>query len=180
MGQTQDGNIKRPTPKVINRINPFAGIVQPIGNGCGCRLVNQAQHIQPGQLRRILGRLALGIVKIGGHGDHGAIDVIVKSVLGTLPERRQNLGTDFDRAFFTGHGLQRDHAGLVDEAVRHLLAVANVVNAPPHQPLDRRNRVARVVNLGRERIRANLRPPALKVTHDAWQQYLSLVIGQAL
>ena len=128
---------------------------------------------------RIFGGLALGIVKVGRYGDDRAINVVVKRVFSPKAQRGQNLGTDFNWAFFTGHGLQRDHAGLVDQLVRQLHTAANVVNASPHQPLDRRNGVSRVIHLGRQGGIANLALVAWKVTHHARQNHPSLVVWQA-
>ncbi len=72
LGQFQDGNIECAAAQVIHRIDAFGGVIQPVGDGGGGRFVQQAQHVEPGQFRRILGGLALCIVKVGGHGDDRA------------------------------------------------------------------------------------------------------------
>ena len=165
--QTQDRDVKGAAAQVVHGINALAGIVQAVGNGCRRGLVDQAQHIKTGQLRCILGGLALGVVKIRRHRNDRAVDVIVKRVFGALAQQSQNFSADFDRTFFTGNGLQRHHAWLVIEVVSHLLAAPNIVDAAPHQALGRRNCVAGILHLRGQRIKANLRAPAIQVTHYA-------------
>jgi hypothetical protein len=43
--------------------------LEPIGEGCRGRLVEQPLDLEPGQFAGRLGRLALGVVEIGRHGD---------------------------------------------------------------------------------------------------------------
>ena len=93
----QNGNIKGAAAQVIDRINTFAGIVQTIGNGGSSGFVDQAQHIQTRHLSRIFGGLALRIVKVGGHGDDRAVDVVIERVFCALAQAGQNLGTHLHR-----------------------------------------------------------------------------------
>ena len=50
--------------RVIDGVNAFGGIVQPVGDRRRGRLVEQAENVQARKLRRVLGRLALGVVEI--------------------------------------------------------------------------------------------------------------------
>ena len=47
------------------------GLVQAVGERRGGRLVEQALDLEPGELAGGAGRLALGVVEIGRHGDDG-------------------------------------------------------------------------------------------------------------
>ena len=71
-GKLQNGYVEGATTEVVHHKCAFGSIIQPVGDG-GCGgLVEQAQHVQPGQAGGIFGGLALGIIKIGRHGDNRA------------------------------------------------------------------------------------------------------------
>ena len=107
-GKLQYGYVKRAAAKVVHHECAFGGIIQPVGDGGGGGLVEQAQHIQPGQAGGIFGGLALGIVKIGRHGDDRAHQFAAKALLGTGFECAQDVGGYIDRRFRTLAGLQVD------------------------------------------------------------------------
>ena len=52
--------------------------------------------LEAGQLRGVLGRLALGVVEVGGDGDDGAEDVVVKAALRTLAQGGEDLRRNLD------------------------------------------------------------------------------------
>ena len=177
--QAQDGNIKSAAAQVINGVNALRRVVQAVGNGSGCGLIDQAQNIQAGELRRVFGGLALRIVKISRHGNDGAIHIVVKAVFGAKAQRGQNLGADFHRAFFTGNGAHFDHAGRGHQAVGQAFCVGDVGQAAAHQALDRCDGVTGVAGLLRQRVIANLAALGVEVTHDAGQNHPTLGVGQA-
>jgi len=90
--QFQDRDIEGATTKVIDRVDAFRRVVQPVGNGRRGRLVEQAQDIKSGQARRILGRLALCVVEIGRHRDHRADQIAAERHLSARLEAAQNDG----------------------------------------------------------------------------------------
>ena len=83
-GQFQNRHIKCPAAQVIHRKRAFfrhvIRIVQTIRNRRRCWLIEQAQHIQSRDVRRILGRLPLRLIKIRRHRNHRADDVIVETL----------------------------------------------------------------------------------------------------
>jgi hypothetical protein len=67
---------------------------QPIGHRRRSRLVNDAQHVQPGDLRRLLRRRALVVVEVGGHGDDALVDRAAEVGLGVELQLAEHHGRD--------------------------------------------------------------------------------------
>ena len=135
--QSQDGNVKCSTTQIVDGEHALAGVIEAIRDGCGGGLADQAQHIESGQLRRVFGRLSLRFVEISGNGNHRAVDVVAEGVFGAITQGRKNFSTDLDRALLPGNGLQRDHAGLIDEQIRQLRPAADIGDTPAHQAFHR-------------------------------------------
>ena len=107
-GKLQHGYVKRAAAEVVHHKSAFGGIIQPIGDGGGGGLVEQAQYVQPGQASGIFGGLALGIVKIGRHGDDRTHQLATKALLSADFECAQDVGRYVDRRFRALAGLQVD------------------------------------------------------------------------
>ncbi|ENO91170.1 NAD-specific glutamate dehydrogenase [Thauera sp. 28] len=177
--ELEDGQVECAAAEVIDRIDAFGSIVQAI---CDCRgggLVEQAQHVDPGQARSILGRLALCIVKIGRHRDDRPYERPAKAGLRTLAQPTQDLGRNLDRALDALHGPQAHHAGAVLEVVRHGFDVRNILEPTTHEALDRDDRVTRIDRLGFERSPADLKAAVAAVTDRRRQHRPPTLIGQA-
>ena len=69
-------------------------LVEPVGEGGGGRLVDDAQHLEAGDLARLLGGGALGVVEVGGHGDDGLVDGVAEVGLGVPLELLEDAGRD--------------------------------------------------------------------------------------
>ena len=136
-GQAQNRDIKGAAAKVVDGIHAFTAVVQAIGNGGSGRLVDQTQNIQTGELGRILGGLALCVVKIGRHGDHRAKQVVNHGVFRAVAQGRQNIGTDLDRRLLTLHRVQAQHAWAVGKPVGQLVGTAHILQTSTHKSLDR-------------------------------------------
>src|SRR5207237_10672488 len=66
----EDGDVKRTAAKVVDGDRLVLFLVEPVGQrGCS-GLVDDAEHLEPGNPPGVLGRLALAVVEIRGYGDH--------------------------------------------------------------------------------------------------------------
>ena len=105
----QDGDVEGAAAEVVHGDGLVLLLVQAVGQRGGGGLVDDAQHFQAGDLARVLGGLALGVVEVGGHGDHGLGDGFAQVVLGDLLHGLEDHGGDFRRGEllavdFHGHG----------------------------------------------------------------------------
>ena len=132
--------------------------------------LKQAQHVDAGQLRRILGGLALRVVEVGGHGDDGADQVVAQRIFGALAQGGQDLRRDFDRAFDAGDGFQLHHARRVLEIVGQVFRVGDVGQAAAHEALDGHDGVLRIGGLRGLGLVADVRMAVRQVAHDGRQQ----------
>ncbi len=152
--QPQDGDVEGAAAEVVDGVDAFGGVVQAVGDRRGGGFVEQAQHVQAGEPRRVLGGLALRVVEIGRHGDHRADQFAAERGLGARAQRAQDLRRDFDRALHAGARCAaapcRAHP---DEVVGQVLGVGDVFQPAPHETLDRDDGVARVARvLGLRRV----------------------------
>ena len=149
LGDLDDGHIEGAAAQVING---DAGVplllVHAIRQRRRRRLVDDALHLQPGDLAGVLGGLTLGIVEIGRHGDDRRGHRLPQVVLRRLLHLHQHPRGDLRR----GHFLALDlHPGVgvvrLDDLVRHHVYVFlhhAIVVAPPDQPLDGEQGVSRI------------------------------------
>ena len=87
-----------PPPRSNTRIvwsAPF--LVEPVREGRGGRLVDDAQHLEAGDLAGLLGGGALGVVEVRGHGDDGLGDGVAEVRLGVALQLHQRAGADLLR-----------------------------------------------------------------------------------
>ena len=91
----QHGNIEGAAAKVING-DVFIGLlVQAVGQGRSGRFVDDAAHFQAGDFTGGLGRVALGVVEIGGNGNHGFRDGFAQFRFSVGFQLGQHHGSDF-------------------------------------------------------------------------------------
>ncbi|EGP42816.1 putative NAD-specific glutamate dehydrogenase [Achromobacter insuavis AXX-A] len=175
--QPQNGNIESAATQVIDGVHAFGGVIQAVGDRRGGRLVQQAQHVQAGQARRVAGRLALGVVEIGRDRDDGAHQVVAQHVLGALAQHRQDLRRHFHRAQVALRGTDAHHAGRIHEFVGRARG-PRLFQRTAHETLDRHHRVQRVLGLLRQGFAARRDLAAREITHRRGQQHVALRIGQ--
>ncbi len=90
--QLQDRYVERAAPEVEHGKGSLGLLVQAIGQGRGCGLVEQPHDIEPRQATRVARGLSLPVVEVGRHGDHRAVQLTTQRGLGTRLENAQDLG----------------------------------------------------------------------------------------
>ena len=88
----QHGDVERAPAEVEHQDGLLPLLVHPVGERGGGRLIDDAQHFQPGDLPGVPCRLALGVVEVGGHRDHGLGDALAEVLGGILGELAQHQG----------------------------------------------------------------------------------------
>ena len=94
----QDRDVEGAAAEVVDGDLLALVLLQAIGQRRGGRLVDDAQHLQAGDLAGVLGGLALGVVEVGRDGDHRLLDLLAQVRLGVLLQLLQDEGADLLRA----------------------------------------------------------------------------------
>jgi hypothetical protein len=143
------------------------------------RLVDDPQHVQPGDLTGFLGGLALRVVEVRRHGDHRTEQLAIERILGALPQGGQYLCRHLHRGLEALWRAHLNHARAVDQLVRQAPGVVQVSEPASHQPFDRGNGVLRIDALHRLGCHADIAAPVGAIVHDRRQQHSALFIGKA-
>ena len=78
----EDGDVERAAAEVEHGDLLVLLLVEAVGERRGRRLVDDAEHLEPGDPAGVLGGLALRVVEIRGHGDDGLRDLFAEVGLG--------------------------------------------------------------------------------------------------
>ena len=70
VADVEDGNVERAAAEVIDHDLLLALLIDAVGERRGGRLVDDTQHLKARDLARVLGRLALTVVKVRRNGDN--------------------------------------------------------------------------------------------------------------
>ena len=138
---SKDRNVEGAAAEVIDRDGAGLLLVEAVGERSGGRLIDDAQYFEARDLAGVLGRLALGIVEIGRHGDDGLLHLLAEIRLGRLfhllqdecGNLRRRIGPAFD--LDPGVAVRGAHDLVGDELL--VLVHHRVVVAPADQALDR-------------------------------------------
>ena len=79
--------VERAAAEVVDGDALVAGAAEAVGERGRGRLVEDAEHLEPGDAPGDLGRGALQLVEVRGHGDDGALDRLAERGLGDLLAR---------------------------------------------------------------------------------------------
>ena len=73
-------------------------LVEAVGQRRRGRLVDDARDFEAGDLAGVFGRLPLGVVEVGRHGDDGLVHLVAQVGLGRFLQLAQNLAPRFPAA----------------------------------------------------------------------------------
>ena len=93
----EQADVERAAAEVEDQHRLVALLVQPVGQRRGRGLVDDAQHVQPGDPAGILGGVALGVVEIRRNGDHRFLDPLTEELARVVDEFAQHLRADLLR-----------------------------------------------------------------------------------
>ena len=95
VAELEDGHVERAAPEVEHQDREVLLLVEPVGERGGCRLVDDAEHLEARDLAGLLGGLALRVVEVGRHRDHGLRDRVaevgLRVALELLEDARRDL-----------------------------------------------------------------------------------------
>ena len=136
----EDRDVEGAAAEVVNGDLALALLLEAVGERRRGRLVDDPQHLEPGDLAGVLGRLTLRVVEVGGHRDHRLGHLLAEIALRRLLHLLQDERADLARAVLLALDLDPGvpvRAG--DDLVGHELLVFldhRIVVAPPDQALD--------------------------------------------
>ena len=141
----EDRDVEGAAAKIVDRDRLAVLLLQAISERGRGRLVDDAQHFEAGDLAGVLGRLALGVVEIGGHGDHRLGDGLAEIGLGGFLHLLEHEGGNLRRAVILVARLHPGVAiGALDDLVGDELGVLlgdRIVEAAADQALHREHGV---------------------------------------
>ena len=147
--ELQDGDVEGAAPEVVDRDRPLLALVEPVGERRRGRLVHEAQHLEACEPPGVLGRLALAVVEVRRHRDHGLADGAPERVLGPALELAQDERRHLGRRHLTALDHETDHTPApLHEAIPPAILVAHVLEAETHEALHGEDRLEGTI--GRE------------------------------
>ncbi len=100
LADLQDGDVEGAAAQVVDGDLLGDGLAETVGERRGGRLVEDAEHLEPGDAPGVLGSLPLVVVEVGGHGDHRLLhlvpEVVLDDRLHLLEHQRGDLGQRID------------------------------------------------------------------------------------
>ena len=101
LADLEQRHVERAATEVEDQDGLFLlALVQAVGQRCGGRLVDDAQHVHAGDLAGFLRGLTLRVVEVGGHGDDRVGDVLTEVALRVTLELHEHTRADFLRRVF--------------------------------------------------------------------------------
>ena len=144
----QDRNVEGAAAEIEDRDLLVLFLVQSVGERGRGGLVDDAEHVEPGDTAGVLGGLALAVVEVGRHRDDRLGHFFAEIVLGRLLHLLQDERGNFGRAVFLAADFHPGRAVVVahDLVGQHFerLLHFGVFEPPAHQALDREHRIGRI------------------------------------
>mmetsp|Transcript_32391 Transcript_32391/g.96486 ORF Transcript_32391/g.96486 Transcript_32391/m.96486 type:complete len:645 (+) Transcript_32391:236-2170(+) len=181
----EDRDVKGAAAQVVHGNHLAVLLVHAVGERGGGRLVDDTQHLESGNLARVLGRLPLRVVEIRRHGHHRVADGAAEVRLGRLLHLPEDKGARLRwRVALPLHLEPRVAVVRPHDVVRHrrqVLLHVLVVKAPADEALCRKERPLRVghrlplggrahqpLAVAGEGDHRRRRPRALRILHHLW------------
>src|SRR5258708_4928229 len=135
--ELEDGNVKRAATEIVDGNFAALLLVKAVGERRGGGLVDEAENFKAGDFAGVLGGLALGVVEIGRHGDHRAIDDFAEMGFGPVFQFAQDESGNLRRGenFFAEHHADDVFARGIDTKRKELEFALNVGGASAHEAL---------------------------------------------
>ena len=144
----EDGDIEGSSAEVKDGDHLVLLLVQTVGQSGGGRFVDDPSNVQPGDRSGILRRLPLGVVEIGGYGDHRVGHLLAEVGLGGVLELAKNLGGNLRGRVALSYKLDPSVVmGALDNLIRNQPGLLPyLVVTTSHETLYGENSVFRVCN----------------------------------
>ena len=139
LSQLENGDVEGAAAEIVHGDGPLLllVLVEAIGEAGRRRLVDDPLDFEAGDLARVLGGLALGVVEVGGYRDDGLGDRFSQIVLGRLPHLLENEGADFLGAVHLAADVHADIVAVVGDLVGNHLDLGLELRVPAsHEALD--------------------------------------------
>ncbi len=149
LGELEDRDVEGAAAEVVDGDLAVGGAaVEAVGQRRGGRLVQDAQHLEPGDAPGVLGRLTLRIVEVGRDRDDRLAHRFAERLFGERLELAQHEGGDLLGTVLAIADLDLHVAvGRLDQGVGQQIARAldvRIAVLPADQALDREHRLLRV------------------------------------
>ena len=102
----EDRNIEGAAAEVEHQDRFVLLLVEAVGERCRRRLVDDAEHVQSGDLAGVLGRLPLRVVEVGRDGDHRVVDLLAQILGRVVGELAQYQRGNLFRRVLLAHDLK--------------------------------------------------------------------------
>ena len=145
--EPEDRDVEGAAAEVVHREHALRALVEAVRDRRRGGLVEEPQHVEPRELARVLGRLALRVVEVRRHRDDAAAGRLAERLRGAPLQRAEDLRGDLERRHrprAVGDHEPDHRAGLV-EAVDAAVLRADVARAAAHEPLHGQDGVDRTL-----------------------------------
>jgi hypothetical protein len=120
----KDGDIESSSTQVEDSDNAVLVLLKTVGKSGGGGLVDNTENVQSGDLTGVLGGLTLGVVEVGGDGDDGVLDGLIKVGLGGLLHLLEDESSDLGGRVLLSTGLDPGiTVGVLDDLVGNMLDI---------------------------------------------------------
>ena len=136
----EHGHVEGAAAQVEHQDALIALAIEAVGQGSRSRLVDDAQHLKASDLAGVLSGLALGVVEIGGNGDHRLGHRLTEILTSVFSQLAEHLGTHFlRRKLLAQHRAFHLHIGarFLNAIADFLRLFGDLINTTANKPLYR-------------------------------------------